>query len=111
MSSSYTSLKQQKNFGFLGFFSGGRKWEHWPEMGYYRLAIFVPKFEVIQLINPFRPDHRRREKINLNFYFHTSLWCLKRFYEGLKGLHKIFLGTTKKCENKNLSEYYFNVTF
>ena len=27
-----------------------------------------------------------REKINLNFYFHTSFWCLKRFYEGLKGL-------------------------
>ena len=25
-------------------------------------------------------------KIELNFYFHTSLWCLKRFYEGLKGL-------------------------
>ena len=23
------------------------------------------------------------EKINLKFYFHTSLWCLKRFYEGL----------------------------
>ena len=22
-------------------------------------------------------------KINLNFYFHTSLWCLKRFYEDL----------------------------
>ena len=22
-------------------------------------------------------------KINLNFYFHTSLWYLKRFYEGL----------------------------
>ena len=21
-------------------------------------------------------------KIELNFYFHTSLWCLKRFYEG-----------------------------
>ena len=26
-------------------------------------------------------------EINLIF-FHTSLWCLKRFYEGLKGLHK-----------------------
>ena len=26
-------------------------------------------------------------KIELNFYFRTSLWCLKRFYEGLKGLH------------------------
>ena len=23
-------------------------------------------------------------KVKLNFYFHTSLWCLKRFYEGLK---------------------------
>ena len=21
-------------------------------------------------------------KINLNFYFHASLWCLKKFYEG-----------------------------
>ena len=29
-------------------------------------------------------------KINLTFYFHSSLWCLKRFYEGLKGLHKAF---------------------
>ena len=37
-------------------------------------------------------------KINiyLNFYVHTSLWCLKRFYEGLQGL-------TKKGKNKNLS--------
>ena len=25
-------------------------------------------------------------KINLNFYFHTSLWCLKRFYEGFNSL-------------------------
>ena len=25
-------------------------------------------------------------KIELKFYFHTSLWCLKRFYEGLKAL-------------------------
>ena len=38
-------------------------------------------------INPSRLDPGRRKKINLNFYFHTSLWCLKRFYEGLKGLH------------------------
>ena len=40
--------------------------------------------------NPFRPNPERREKIKLNLYFHTSLWCLKRFYEGLKGLHKTF---------------------
>ena len=37
-----------------------------------------------------------KTKINLKFFFHISLWCLKRFYEGRKG-------TTKKCENKNLS--------
>ena len=55
--------------------------------------------------NPFRPSPRRREKIKLNFYFHTSLWCLKRFYEGLKGLYKTFWGTTKKCE------LYFTTTF
>ena len=40
---------------------------------------------------------------NFNFYFHTSLWCLKRFYEGLSSLRKTFYGTTKKCDNKNLS--------
>ena len=56
---------------------------------YYFPTIFV---------NASRPNPGRREKINLNFYFHTSLWCLKRFYEGLKGLK----GTTKKRENKNL---------
>ena len=27
---------------------------------------------------PSCPNLRRREKINLNFYFHTSLWYLKR---------------------------------
>ena len=46
-----------------------------------------------------RLNPERREKIKLNFYFHTSLWCLKRF----KGLHKTFWGTTKKCDNENLT--------
>ena len=36
--------------------------------------------------NPSRPNHGRRRKIQLNFYFHTSLGCFKRFYEGLKFL-------------------------
>ena len=35
-------------------------------------------------INPSHPDLRRREKINLNFYFHTSLWCLWRPQRGVK---------------------------
>ena len=53
-----------------------------------------------KIINPSRPEPGLRKKINLSFYFHTSLWCLKRFYEGLKGLHKTFWDTTKKYENK-----------
>ena len=50
-----------------------------------------------------RPDPWQREKFNLTFYFHTSLWCLKRFYEGLQGLNKTFWGTRMKGENQNLS--------
>ena len=50
------------------------------------------------------PNPGQSEKIKLNFYFRTSLWCLKRFYEGL---HKTFWGTTKKCENKNLTQFLF----
>ena len=53
--------------------------------------------------NPSRFIPGPRKKINLNFYFHTSLWCLKRFLEGLEGLHKTIRGNTKKFENKNLS--------
>ena len=41
------------------------------------------------------------------------MWCLKRFYEDLKGLHKTFWGlhktfwgTTKKSENKNLTFFH-----
>ena len=41
-------------------------------------------------VNPSRPNPGQREKIKLTFYFHTSLWSRKRFYEGLKGLHKTF---------------------
>ena len=38
-----------------------------------------------KFLNPSHPDPGGREKINLNFYSHTSLWYLKRFYEGPKG--------------------------
>ena len=30
-------------------------------------------------------------KIELNFYFHTSLWCLKGFYGGLMEAFKAFI--------------------
>ena len=48
------------------------------------LSVFVLSI----LINPSRPDHGQREKINLHFYIHTSLWCLKKFYEEYKDLKK-----------------------
>ena len=34
-------------------------------------------------INHFPANPGQREKFDLKFYFHTSLWCLKRFYDGL----------------------------
>ena len=52
------------------------------------------------LAYPSRLNPRRREKINLNFYFHTSLWCLKRFYEGLKGLYKPFEAPQRSVKQK-----------
>ena len=42
------------------------------------------------VLKPFHPDPEQREKINLNFHFHTSSWCSKRFYEGLKAFIKPF---------------------
>ena len=47
-------------------------------------------------IDPSSPDPVQREKVNWNFYFHTSLFSFKRFYEGLKGFHKTFLGHHKE---------------
>ena len=41
-------------------------------------------------VNTSRPYLGRREEIDLNFYIHTSLWCLKRSYKDLKGLHEAF---------------------
>ena len=35
------------------------------------------------------PNPKPREKNNINFYFHTSLRYLKKFYEGLKNLIKL----------------------
>ena len=53
----------------------------------HTLTLLGKPCPVACIFNPSSPDPGRREKINLNFYFHISLWCLKRFYEGL---HKPF---------------------
>ena len=38
---------------------------------------------ILTLSAPCIPESCIKIKINLNFYFRTSLWCLKWFYEGL----------------------------
>ena len=50
----------------------------------------------VYLSRPVYSESCIKIKINLNFCFHTSLWGLKSFW-----------GTTKKCENKNLSDFFF----
>ena len=42
-------------------------------------------------------------KIVKFLFSHFFVVSLKKFYEGLKGLHKTFRGSPKKCENKNLT--------
>ena len=59
-------------------------------------------------INPSRPNPVRKNWAK--FLFHTSLWCLKRFYEDLIGFCKTFRGT-RKCENKNLTKFLFQYNF
>ena len=67
--------------------------------------VFTPR-NYLTLPAPFISESCIEIKINLNFYFHTSLWCLKRFYEGV---HKTVWGTTKKYENKNLNYFFLFV--
>ena len=35
-------------------------------------------------LNPSRPNPGQREKLKLNFYFHTSLRCLKRLFRNAR---------------------------
>ena len=44
------------------------------------------ELEILTLPAPFISGSFIKIKINLTFYFDTSFWCLKRFYEGLKTL-------------------------
>ena len=59
-------------------------------LGQVKVVEIPDKLSSIILNTPYISDSRIIIKIDLNFYFHTSLWCLKRFYECLYGLHKTF---------------------
>ena len=57
------------------------------QWSFFHIISDNPRFSVLKrksnissgsALNRSRPNPRRREKNKLNFYFHTSLWCLKR---------------------------------
>ena len=72
-------LGESKYSGFRQIGVGGLKFSQ--RLGNKGQSLL--KFVSLVQINPSRPKPRRREKNKLNFYFRTSLWCLKRFYQGL----------------------------
>ena len=64
---------------------------------------FADRFADV-IVPTFTLKAQNRKNVNVDFLSRTFLCYLKRFYEGFfKGLHKIFLDSTKKCENKILS--------
>ena len=47
-------------------------------------SLMEPYFtEELTLKGPIISESCIEIKIELNFYFHNSLWCVKKFYEGL----------------------------
>ena len=54
-------------------------------------AIYLHLIFFLIYVNHSSPDPERKQKNELNFHFHSSLW----FYEGLKNLYKTFWVTTK----------------
>ena len=59
-------------------------------------------------LNTSRPDPGRREKNNLNFHFHTCLWCLKR---PIKAFIKPFEAPQWSVKIKIYINFYFNTSF
>ena len=55
-------------------------------------------FHFYNIFNLSRRNSGGTEKVNLNFYFHSSLWCFKRFNEGLAGENKTAKITTVKIK-------------
>ena len=58
------------------------------------MLLFI--FTFLSYLNPDSPNPKRGTKLKVNFSFHIFCGNLKRFYEGLKGLHKTFLRYNKE---------------
>ena len=55
----------------------------WFIINFSNFASFIVYTNVIQIWLDLSRPNPGWEKINLHFYFHISLCCLKRFHEGL----------------------------
>ena len=76
--------------------------EYLQSSAYSAFSINLASRKPTSHLNPSRSVPVKEKKLTLIFFFfHNSLWYLKRFYEGLKDLHKTYWGTTKNGENKN----------
>ena len=58
-------------------------YEQWKNAKNIVVLEYVRLDIILTLPAPFISESCIKIKINLNFYFHTSLWCLKNLYEGL----------------------------
>ena len=68
-----------------------------------KTIILLETLDFVKPPVPFISESCIEIKIKLNFYFHTSLWCLKRFYEGLlKALIKPFEAPQRSVKKINL---------
>ena len=62
-------------------------------------------------LNPSRSDLGRREKINLNFYFHIFGGASKGFTKALKAFIKLFEAPQRSAKIKIQVNIYLNITF
>ena len=68
----------------------------------------VPRLPIVLVYT----KHVLRKFISINQSLLSShVMCFLSFVPRQKGLHKTFSGTTKKCENKNLSYFLFQYNF
>ena len=77
---------------------------------YLFIYLFIYLYQIIRdlspglfscgILNLSRPNHGRTEKVKSNFYFHTSLRCLKRFDKGFKTFIKPFEAPQRSVKTK-----------
>ena len=90
LNSKYHHWSQQKLTELALYLTAGKIWVKVFKNGPSRICgrqslknSTVNMEAVLNLPGPWISESCIKIKINLNFYFHTSSWWLKRFYEGL----------------------------